>query len=430
MADSTERQNNQNRRKKNHDYLWKFYAYTGIAGLAFGLFTPVLSLFLLDRGYNLAGIGVISGVINFSRFALEVPTGIVADKFSRKWSVSLGLIFQAISLFFFVTTTNFLVLIGGPIFFAVGMTLNSGADSALLYDSLKSDGREAAFHKSIGNAISLRLAGIVAGNLLCGICIRYVGLSAPLWAGSVIYLLVATLPAMIREPSLLQESRSKGKALTLKDQVSSYSRHVKESFRFIRGSSALIFLIFINAVFVRMLVQLQFEFAQPYLKSLAYSPEQISYLFAIFFVISALLAKFSATVKKYLGDKERRVFLLIVLVGAASLCAYANAPIGLVAVLAVIGLNLARGIFLPFIQDSLNRRIPSDKRASCLSLASAGQALLGVISPPLFLHLADVFSLKTSLIIFQWTFFSLLLVGVIWGWKALGKAPESETVAQ
>ena len=430
MSHQTNYQKNQNGLKALPDYIWKFYAYNGLAGLAFGLYIPIWLLFLLDRGFSMVAIGVFSGVMVFSMFALEVPTGIIADKFSRKWSVCFGLIFQGICMLVFVTTTNYFLILGGFIFFALGGTLRSGADSALLYDSMKSDGREEAFHKTIGNGISLLFIGAVLGNLLCGVIVRYSGLSEPYWAAFIIYLLAATLPAMIKEPPLLEEARTKDKTLTFKDQVSSYLKHVKESFQFIGASSQLIFLIFINLVINRIYQQLHSYFSQPYLKSFAYSAEQISYFFAIFFVISALFAKYSDTVKKYLGDKERRTFLLIVLFGVVSLFSLINAPIGLIAVLAFIGLNLMLGLFLPFIQDSLNRRVPSDKRASCLSIASSGPALIGIISNPLFGYFVDVFSLKTSLIIFQWTFFSLLIIGVFWGWKTLGGVSEPEPITE
>ena len=429
MTDQTSSEIGQKKLKKLPDYVWKFYAYRGLSSLGLAIQMPILTLFLLDRGFSMATIGVFLGVMWFSVFALEVPTGIVADKFSRKWSVCLGLIFQGICFLIFATTSSFILVLSGYLFFAMGSTLRSGAGSALLYDSLKSDGREEEFHKTIGNAISIGMIGSVAGNILCGVIVRFTGLSGPFWAAVIILMLASTLPAMIKEPSILLEGRIKDKALTFKNQVLSYLRHVKESFRFVGASSVLIFLIFINLVIMRMFQQLHGYFSQPYLKSFAYSAEQISYFFAGFSAITALFAKFSATVKKYLGGKERRAFLLIVFIGTVSLFFLAYAPIGLIAVLAFFGLNIMRGLFMPFLQDSLNRRIPSDKRASCLSIATAGQALIGIVTLPLFGYFADEFSLKTSLIIFQWTFFGLLFVGVIWGWKALGKESSPQSVA-
>ena len=352
LSDQTGYQNGQNTPTKLPDYVWKFYAYRGLTGLAYGIYLPIWILLLLDRGLNMATIGLFSAVMNFSMFALEVPTGIVADKISRKWSVCLGLIFQGIFFLVIVTTTNnILVLVGGFISFGLGETLRSGADSALLYDSMKSDGREAAFHKTIGNSFSLLFLGMFSGNIFCGVIVRYAGLSGPYWAALIIFFLTATLPAMIKEPPLLEEARINEKALTFKDQASSYLAHLKTSFRFMGRSSQLIFLVFINLVIVRMFIQLLFYFSQPYLKSFAYSAEQISYFFAIFSVITALFAKFSAAIKKNLGGKERRALLLIILIGAVSLFLFVNAPIGLIVVLACIGLNLSQGLFLPFMQD-------------------------------------------------------------------------------
>ena len=403
------------------DYIWKYYAYSGLSGLAGGIYLPIWILLLLDKGFNMATIGLFSGVMNFSMFALEIPTGIVADKISRKWSVSLGLIFQGISAFTIVTSANFvLILIGGFIFFGLGMTLRSGADSALIYDSMKFDGLEDTFHKTIGNSLSLTFLGTVAGNLLCGVIVGYTGLSGPYVAGLTLFFLSATFPALIHEPPFLVEARTDNVS-TFRFQMSSYFRHANESLRFVGGSRVLVCLVFINLVIMRMALQPLYHFSQPYLRSFAYSAEQISYFWAIFNVISALFAKFSASIKKLMGGKERRVFLLIVFFGAASLLVLINAPIGVVAVLAFSGLNLTIGLFSPFIQDSLNRRIPSEKRASCLSIVSAGQSLIGVVSMPLFGYFIDTYSMRTGLVIFQWTFLGLLSMGVVWGWSAFGE---------
>ena len=212
-------QNDQPELKKKPDYVWKYYAYSGLAGLSFGIYMPIWILFLLDRGFNLATLGLFSGVMTFFMFALEIPTGIIADKISRKWSVFLGLLFQGISAFTIVATTNYtLVLIGGYLFFGLGLTLRSGADSALLYDSMKADGGQEAFHKTIGNSFSLMFLGTVAGNLLCGVIVRYTGLAGPYWAGFILFLLTASFPAMIKEPPFLEETRTNVKTSNFKLQ--------------------------------------------------------------------------------------------------------------------------------------------------------------------------------------------------------------------
>ena len=90
----------------------------------------------------------------------------------------------------------------------------------------------------------------------------------------------------------------------------------------------------------------------------------------------------------------------------------------------MLGLYLMQGLFGPLMQNSLNRRLTSEKRASCLSIAKMGQNFLGFFLGPLFGYLADVSSLKSSLLVFQWTFAPLLLVSVLWLWKVLGQADQ------
>ena len=117
----------------------------------------------------------------------------------------------------------------------------------------------------------------------------------------------------------------------------------------------------------------------------------------------------------------------IVLVGVVALVALANVPSAFIGMLAFVGFNIAHGLFVPFIQDSLNPRIPSEMRASCLSVASAGQAVLGIIVSPLLGSVIDAYSLRTGLFVFQWTFLGLLFVGLLWGWRALASATDRRT---
>ena len=115
---------------------------------------------------------------------------------------------------------------------------------------------------------------------------------------------------------------------------------------------------------------------------------------------------------------------MIVVLGVISLIVIVNAWTGPVAVVGFVGLNLMKGLFEPLIQDSLYRRISSEKRASCLSAAHMGINFLGFFLGPLFGFLADVYSLETSLTVVLWTFGPMLLVGMIWGWRVLGRRRE------
>ncbi|MBT4498645.1 MAG: MFS transporter [Gemmatimonadetes bacterium] len=415
------------RRPKNlRGNVWKFYVFKAFWGLSLGLVVPVLVLYFLARGFLLAEFMILMSVMNISLFAFEIPTGIIADRFSRKWSVCSGTLFLGISVLAMLGTVHFPLLILIFLLWGVGESLVSGADSAFLYDSLKAAGMEDAFQRIIGNAISLQLAAVVSGTLLCGILVDQFGLSASLWASSISLLLAAMAAFLFEESPFLDEALTDDRRIPLAMQVSSYYGHLRESLQFVIHSREMLALIFINVVVLRLCFLTERPFSQPYLSSLGYDPEEISYLHTIFYGITALSAKYSHAVARLLGNRERNSLFLISALGIVSLVAMVHSGVGSVVVSAIVGIYLMKGLFEPFMQNSLNRRLDSAKRASCLSIARMGNNFLGIFLGPLFGYLADVSSLKSSLSIFQWMFVLLLVVCTVSGWRMLGQAGGGE----
>ncbi|HCR16326.1 MAG TPA: hypothetical protein DIU35_02495 [Candidatus Latescibacteria bacterium] len=64
--------------------------------------------------------------------------------------------------------------------------------------------------------------------------------------------------------------------------------------------------------------------------------------------------------------------------------AMVQTPTGVILVLALVGLNLVKGLAVPLIQTGLNHRLTSDKRASCLSMSKMAVNFLGIFLGPLF----------------------------------------------
>ena len=406
--------------------VWRYYVYKALFGLGGGLVVLVWILYYLDRGVSLGQFMVLLSVMNLSIVVLEVPTGVVADRFSRKWSNGLGKLILAISVLVILLAGNYALSVMAFVLWGLGESLISGADSALLYDSLKADGREDAFHRTIGRATSYMLIAVVLGTVLCGQVIVAFGLSGPLWFFVGIMLVAGAVIVTSVEPPFLEEARERSSDASLRGKTAAYIQHLRESFRSVLGSGPILALALINIVVLRMGNLAERPFAQPYLTTFGYDPEAISYIHSIFYLIMALSAMFSHGIGRLLGDRERNSMLLIGVLGMASLFGMVNAPTGKVVIFAMSGIYLMRGIFSPFIQSSLNRRVTSEKRASCLSIAKMGNNFLGIFLGPLFGYLADTSSLGLSLEIFQWCFGSLLLLCVILAWRFLHADGESE----
>ena len=112
-------------------------------------------------------------------FVLEVPTGVIADRFGRKISLSTGALLVALGAIVYTLRPNFLLFLVAETLWGAGAALTSGADKAFLYDLLKENGKEqhaskifATYQNAglIGIIIALPLGTIIAGlNLVQGV---------------------------------------------------------------------------------------------------------------------------------------------------------------------------------------------------------------------------------------------------------------------
>lgn len=127
-------------------------------------------LYLSSINMPLYQIGILQSLLNVTMFIAEVPSGVLADRIGRKKTLLLGHFFIAFYLITLLATTNFWIIAIGFIVYGLGLTFISGADEALLYDSMKAENRESRFSKAIGSynaiiVIALALAMAIGGWL-------------------------------------------------------------------------------------------------------------------------------------------------------------------------------------------------------------------------------------------------------------------------
>ena len=94
---------------------------------------------------------------------LEVPTGMIADKYGRKISLALGCVVCAAAMLIYGITQTYWHLFIAEFAFAVGFTLMSGADKALLYDSLVEQRKEKGASHYLSRLEAAGTLGIVIG---------------------------------------------------------------------------------------------------------------------------------------------------------------------------------------------------------------------------------------------------------------------------
>ena len=99
---------------------------------------------------------------------LEIPTGALADLIGRRKTVLIGLLISSGCIFAIAFSNTFSQFMIYQIGLGIGAALVSGADTAILYDSLKSTNRENEFGKIMVASGFLYRIGLVIGSFLGG----------------------------------------------------------------------------------------------------------------------------------------------------------------------------------------------------------------------------------------------------------------------
>lgn len=143
--------------------LQKLYLYELISG--FQIVDAVWVVFLLQRGFSIAQVGIAEGVFHVVSMCCEIPSGMVADLIGRKRTLVLsGLVSAAGSLCMILTNAFPMILVAMGLN-AFSYNLVSGSREALTYDSLLEAGAQEDYLRVSATQEKLYLAIFAAANL-------------------------------------------------------------------------------------------------------------------------------------------------------------------------------------------------------------------------------------------------------------------------
>ena len=119
----------------------KLYLLKGF--LWFMVSMPIIVLFFQENGLTLTEVMILQSVYSLTVAITEIPSGYIADYFGRKNSIILSTIFIFSGYLIFSNYSGaiypdgiFEIFILAEFLVAIGGSLMSGADSAIMYDTL------------------------------------------------------------------------------------------------------------------------------------------------------------------------------------------------------------------------------------------------------------------------------------------------------
>lgn len=192
--------------------------------LSMGIMLPVLNLVLLSKGATLQTLPLILSIYSVTVFCLELPSGILADMFGRKFVFLCACICNLLSCILLLFTNQLFGLILVVLFMGLGRAFSSGSLEALFIDdALKNHGEgcliKVTNRMSVLDSASLALGGLMggfisnlAGNYLINIILRFV-LNGVLLLCCVLFVQEARSQEKDRQQTSLWAHLQKGKKL-------------------------------------------------------------------------------------------------------------------------------------------------------------------------------------------------------------------------
>ena len=336
----------------------------GVALQGLILWVPIEKLFMTQIGFDAASVGAMAAAYAAVVPLLEVPSGILADRWSRSGVMILGCVALMISSLLGGLSNSVIGYVIAAMILGVYFAFSSGTVDSVVYDTVVQEtGSNELYEKWIGRTRAVESAAFVLSSLAGGMLAQYT--SARFTYFVTIPLVGLAIIAFLRfhEPQLHQAA----------DHVTLRS-HIALTFRTMITTRAVVRVLLLVAA-AGLLTQAVFEFGPLWLVAMTapavlYGPYWAA-LVSTFGIAGLLIAKLNL---------ERRLMLTVLiilslaaalpLIWSRSLIVIVVAQVVLGLVLAIIGIHASR---------LLHDAVPSSIRAG---VASGAGTLTWVLFMP------------------------------------------------
>jgi len=351
-------------RKQLEANITKIYLFNAI--WMFMVIMPVIVVFFQSKGLSMADIFLLQSIFGIAMLLFELPSGYFSDLFGRKITLVVSTVFHGIGFCILPFANDFETLVVMEIFLALAVSLFSGTDVAILYDSLNAIGDRRAHVKIMGRKIYYQQLGETFGALAGGWLIL-ISLECNVWGQAVVSWIPLCVVLTMVEPPRPKMSKRKH----------------KDNFIYIYRSlfrqSRLLTLIILNSMMWGVATLLAVWTFQKYWQEINIPLLWFGYVWAACNLTVALVAKNAHKIEKSLGSPAT-----IILMGILPVIGYFGMSFVEVwwGALFCLCFQASRGINSVILRDALNRRVSGDLRATANSVNSLGVRFIFIIFGP------------------------------------------------
>ncbi len=353
-----------------------------VTGSPFWVSTIII--YFNSKGINLPEVFKLISFYQISIVLLEYPTGVIGDYFSHKTSITIGYLIAALSLL--ISTIQMPIVFYYIFIFilAIGVTLVSGSNTALLHKLSTDFKKDSSSLKSISliwSLIAISLGGVV-GNY---------NINYPTYLSGTAFFIGFLIMLTIK----YSEEKSK--------EGNIFSK-AKEGIVTIKNNPILLSVLTVNAIISGIFLSAKW-FYNPF-----FQQAQLNIYYWGFLISAATLSTILGvyTYKKTKGNRLLVNFLfLILLLFVTSLGMFGYTNLALVALFAAHAVG--GGYIQTLLEVDINNHINDSTRASVLSF---GSLLIGLFSSIYIYFIGIVLKHFNISYLFIFTGILLLLVGL------------------
>jgi MFS family permease len=377
-----------------------YYTYNFL--MDFLLWAGVWIKYLIDdRGLELRWILAMDMPFWLIVAALQTPMGALADHIGRrKVLVAAGFAFGIVVLGFGFTT-NYWMLFFDYVLWGIAQSMRSGTDAALLFDTLKLAGQESRYQRIAGQGFAMRLSASVAGIIIGAFVADRFGLAIAVQISCIPPVAAGAVALFMVEPSARREGERYLESL--KEGLTFAWRHAEVRYTLLIGA------VMLTGTFGPVVL------VQPFLIEHHVSTA----LFGIYQAPLRLTSLVAALIAFWINRRASTGRLFV-----SACCVIIACYTGLALTSATIAFAffllpaLVSGLTDPIVGAHLNVRIPTERRATVLSVMPLFFSLQVAFFEPALGFFADGIALRAAFLFAMGYFVVLMPPLMILWWRA------------
>ena len=356
---------------------------------------PVIVPFFATKGLSLADVFVLQAIFAGAVVVFEVPSGYFADIVGRRNALIIGSFLHGLGFTLLCFVDSFAGLVIFEVTVGIGVSLLSGSDLSLLYDSQLAlnlsprDKVRGVARQRLAMASAEGIAALLAAVLV-------------LWSFDLVVIVnavIAWIPLLIA----CQLAEAPYKRMSLSQPVANFRRilvHLFYQDELLRLTTLAVTFYGLSTFYVVWLIQ-------PYWESLGIPLAMFGVLWAAKNFTIAVTARFAAPLEERFGAAP-----VLAVMALLPVLGYLGMAIdgGLIGVVLAFSFYISRGLHQVILTDAFNSRVPSEFRATANSLTGFLFRGAFIVTGPLVGWLHAGFGMSTTLLVLGAASLALFLV--------------------